>query len=295
MSGAFICRTSDQSVTADKVFLLLESVYGPPNLDTKGYVVVDRKSSWEWVFKTPNGYLACYDYKGAWSIGYRNKLNDKLKEDAQHLAEVISAHVKNVKRRKKRLPKFSNFMHSFGATRLLLQRAHDQGFLIEGLMLYASLIDGLLRLALILKEQIDSKSHVINEALISQNKEGPKYSERNIFEMAHNNNIIKKRLFNKINNLYDQRNKIVHRFFLSNAEYADLSKVLIEYGKIFQQINKIIAKLEHIQLKKGVGISRKMPIQRFDKNQFNRDVHKKIDSKNPPIIKPQRNYLFDDI
>jgi hypothetical protein len=59
--------------------------------------------------------------------------------------------------------KFQNFLRTFGATRLLLQRAHENGFLIEGLVLYASLVDAFCRICLILKEQIKKNTDEINE------------------------------------------------------------------------------------------------------------------------------------
>jgi len=47
MSGSKIYVPTDNSVTADEVYLLLESIYGEPNLNTKGIVFIDKKSAWE--------------------------------------------------------------------------------------------------------------------------------------------------------------------------------------------------------------------------------------------------------
>lgn len=41
---------------------------------------------------------------------------------------------------------FENFTHSISAARKLLARAQESGSLIEGLVLYAALVDGLLRM-----------------------------------------------------------------------------------------------------------------------------------------------------
>jgi hypothetical protein len=46
---------------------------------------------------------------------------------------------------------FESFTHSVGAARHLLAQAHARGSLIEGLALYASLIDALLRNLVALK------------------------------------------------------------------------------------------------------------------------------------------------
>ena len=41
---------------------------------------------------------------------------------------------------------FANFLYAFGAARKLLERAQERGSLIEGIVLYVSMIDGLLRI-----------------------------------------------------------------------------------------------------------------------------------------------------
>jgi len=42
-----------------------------------------------------------------------------------------------------------DLIHSIPTSRILLQKAHGEGALIEGLCLYVSIIDALLRLALV--------------------------------------------------------------------------------------------------------------------------------------------------
>jgi len=59
---------------------------------------------------------------------------------------------------KEKFERFENFISAFGATRLLLQRSYKQGFLIETLVLYAAIVDGFCRIALILKQQIENKN-----------------------------------------------------------------------------------------------------------------------------------------
>ena len=43
----------------------------------------------------------------------------------------------------------NDLIHAIPTSRLLLQKAHEEGALIEGLCLYVSTIDALLRLALV--------------------------------------------------------------------------------------------------------------------------------------------------
>jgi hypothetical protein len=57
---------------------------------------------------------------------------------------------------------FENFTHSVATIRLLLAEAHKRGSLIEGLVLYASVIDPLLRNLVALKtgERDDTSLHL---------------------------------------------------------------------------------------------------------------------------------------
>lgn len=151
--------------------------------------------------------------------------------------------------------KLKNFILTFGATRKLLQRAHKQGFLIEGLVLYSSLIDGFFRICLVLKDQIEQKSNKINEKYIHQQDGRSFFTERQIFKKAFDKKIIRKELFDEINNLYDIRNKFIHRFFISEIEYSHLEIVCNRYEQVFNQLYRITYNLESEQLKKSIGMT----------------------------------------
>lgn len=175
--------------------------------------------------------------------------------------------------------KLDNFIRSFGATRLLLQRAHDQGFLIEGLVLYAALADGFCRICLVLKEQIENKTGDFNEAYIYQNDGELNFGERVIYQQCLDKKIISKKLFDEVNTLYDIRNKIIHRFFISEVEYSHLEIVCTRYERVYDELWKITYDLESEQINKGIGMTIKGPkITEADKIETRRDILKKIKS-----------------
>lgn len=155
------------------------------------------------------------------------------------------------------LEKFRNFLRSFGAARLLLQKAHENGSLIEGLILYASLADGLCRIGLVLNEQIETKTDNINEKYIYQEANESNFNERAIYRKAKEKKIIGTKLFNELNALYDIRNKMVHRFFISEIEYSHLEIVCDRHEKVYDELFRIIYDLEAKQIDIGVGMTRK--------------------------------------
>ena len=175
------------------------------------------------------------------------------------------------------LSNFESFLYAFGATRLLLQRAHEHGFLIEGLMLYALIVGGFCRICMVLKEQIDKESEKINEKYIYQGSGKSAISEREIYRLTLNNGVISKKLFNELNDLYNIRNKLVHRFFISKIEYSNLESVCARYEHVYNQFREITYDLEEDQIRKNVGMTRKgRKLNREEKTKINIDTQRGI-------------------
>ena len=111
---------------------------------------------------------------------------------------------------------FENFTHSVVATRMLLGKTHSQGNLIEGLILYASII------------------------------------------------------FEKLNDLYSFRNRIVHRFIISNVAYSDLESNLISYEYIYTDL---MNKLEMIEGPSKLDADQEKIIKKNVLKKIKRDVN----------------------
>lgn len=175
--------------------------------------------------------------------------------------------------------KFSNFINAFGTARLLLQRAQEQGFLIEGLVFYASLMDGFCRICLVLQEQIDNNNDKINEKYIYQIDGDFGISERKIYKLAYENRTINKEVYDELDSLYKIRNKAIHRFFISEIEYSHLEVVCNRYEKLYNELWQIIYDLESKQIKKGVGMTR-IDKKITKKKKIYSDIMRKIKSGN---------------
>lgn len=86
-------------------------------------------------------------------------------------------------------------MYGFGALRKLIYKANKGGALIEGIVTYAALVDGFLRIGLILKRQLINKNEDIDLALISQTSSTQYLSERKVFKLALTESVIEPSLF----------------------------------------------------------------------------------------------------
>lgn len=148
---------------------------------------------------------------------------------------------------------FENFVHSIAASRKLLRRAHDGGFLIEGLILYAELIDALLRNLVahstaVPKSEYSGESRLQFDELVLDDglfQQGEKMlPEKAVYKMALANGIINKSKFDQLYELYDVRNKIVHRFIISDIAYSDLEEPLKQYELMYQELMGQLSEIE---------------------------------------------------
>ena len=170
---------------------------------------------------------------------------------------------------------FTNFLYGIGALRQLIHKANKDGALIEGVVAYAALVDGLLRIGLILKRQLINKNKDIDMAVISQNSPKQYLPERAVFKLALDENVIGETLFTEITALYDRRNEIVHRFLLTPQAYDQIPPTLDRYEALFNNLEAVVWSLEEEQIKSGVGMtstSNESP----DERQILKDVVKKI-------------------
>jgi hypothetical protein len=174
--------------------------------------------------------------------------------------------------------KLSNFVHAFGAARLLLRKANEEGNFLEALVLYAALTDGFQRIGLVLRGQIKDKNSEIDPLLISQEKNGQYYSERQIQRRALAEDVIKQDAFNELSTLYDFRNDAIHKFFLTGLQYADLAPVLERYEIMFNKLYGIVYELECEQIGLGVGMT-SVDQSGGRTAEIRKEILKKIDSK----------------
>ncbi len=201
--------------------------------------------------------------------------------------------------------KLENFINGIGAVRKLLEKAHSDGSLLEALVLYASIVDGLCRISLLLDEQIQSKSSDINEKYIFQDEEDKtyksKFDERHIYGLAYDRKIIEKDLYDDLDALYDIRNKAIHRFLISEFKYSHLEIVLEKYELVYQRLWTIVYNLESKQIYKGVGMT--VLGNNIDEKDIIKQILTKIKDGNTESLKntlglkmiKDNNLFFEDI
>lgn len=150
--------------------------------------------------------------------------------------------------------RFDRFMVSLLASIDLTNKAQDKGSSIELVILFANRIDALLRLALILKKQLQDLTDSIDVTLIYQGDEDQPIFERSIYTLALEGELISESLFEKLQKLYKLRNKVVHRYITSDLKTNDIIGLVVEYMDIHVTIGAVVGALEQEQFEKGIGI-----------------------------------------
>ncbi len=145
-------------------------------------------------------------------------------------------------------------MVNIGAARHLLVRAHGKGALIEGIVLYCSVIDALLRQLLLIERSIKARktptsgSVNIPDGFVWQEDEDPKFAERTVIRIAEDEGVINADLSRQLNELYDERNRVVHRYILSFYRYSDMEPILGKYELVYQELYRRLEEYERPDL-----------------------------------------------
>lgn len=302
-SGSLIIKIN---LSPERVFELLEVLFGN-YIDPHGDILfIDNKTNWGRYIVGKSGAFRIYEYRGSTSISSTDlnistNLSGSYSEEAKELKIAIEeawplyviAKAENLKEELAARP-MANFTRAFLSTKVLLERSMKVGSLLETLVLNATLLDGILRLGIILSTQLRERNDYVNNDMIFQ--EGNKYiSERKIYQMAKDDDILSNEEFKEISSLYDFRNGAIHRFFISGIEYREIKLIINRYEIVLARVRKTVNNLENLQIAEGVGMTRQDDIELSEEmvKQILREQYLKIDSTQPVAVVPKRNYLFD--
>ena len=153
------------------------------------------------------------------------------------------------------------FLNGMASACEKLNRGWETQSALESVILSAAIVDGNLRIGLILKHQLDTKSCVVDESLLHQREADSIVSERAVFNRCRDRNIISSELHAKLSNAYDRRNKCVHRYLISDINYRYATQLVFDYANLIDNVRDAVLKLEEEQSHYGVGMTVKLDIQ----------------------------------
>lgn len=310
-------------VDPNLAFHFLEFIFDVAYVDIikeAGFNFIDDKTTWEYFVMSEHGFMRIYDWKGyTVSVGSFGELgltvSDGVKEDAEYFKKLIEENIgRFIEYRqaeyKKHLDEypFDNFMDAFISLNLLfhdaMENIDETKDYLEALILLVALLDTQLRYVILLTRINVRKTRKIDPDfwILFQQKEGGEYlTERNVFKLAKEEVLFDEYdvelFFERINALYDIRNRAVHRFAITNFQYSESKAAVDEYRDLVDILQKIIEKLEHEQVRLGVGFIQKdeltLTAEQLRK-EIVRAVGGKIDSKALLPRTEERQAMFSD-
>lgn len=156
------------------------------------------------------------------------------------------------------------FLQGVAASVHLFNKAVEKRVAFECIVLQSNMIDGILRIGLILKEQLDKRNSKYNELLLKQDDSDSIIPERAIYRKALDNKVIDKNLFNNLSEAYDKRNKCIHRYILCSIDYDFVTNLVFELDNLISCINDRVHYLEKSQIEQGIGMTVDGPLVTSD-------------------------------
>lgn len=148
------------------------------------------------------------------------------------------------------------FLKGMGAAAQLANRASSNGFLVEYIILAGSIIDGLLRMGLVLQHQIETSStHIPEELLLQGELDAAAVSEREIYKLSLAAGVIDASLFDRLNVLYSERNRVVHRYVISDITTENVFNTAQRFEDVIPLVNGAVYAVEERQIELGVGMT----------------------------------------
>jgi hypothetical protein len=149
--------------------------------------------------------------------------------------------------------RFEKFNASLAASFDLKNKAIKNQSFIELIILNANQIDAYLRLCIVHKFQIIENSNLFKLDYLYQGENDRPLMEKKIYDKAKEMNILSEEQHSKLYNLYDLRNKVVHRYIITDIKTIELKEISYDYELICEDIRIVLANIETEQFEKKVG------------------------------------------
>ena len=146
-------------------------------------------------------------------------------------------------------------MQGMAAAAELHARAGKQGCFVESVCLCASIIDAALRMGIILKHQLITRSSDLLPELLYQGSSDTPISERGIYRRALDDGVIDQDTFSELNDLYSSRNRVVHRYIISEITTREVLDIALRYEQLKDRITRVVEILEGEQVRENVGMT----------------------------------------
>jgi len=152
------------------------------------------------------------------------------------------------------LSKYDNFIGSLASSYDLREKAMESTSYIEVIAIVSNQIDAFLRMSILLKKQLQNDTNEIEVKYLFQEENERGIIERKIYKEAKELGILDEEKFNELNDLYDIRNRVIHRYIISHLKTSDIADTSVKYLILSEKIKSVLKSIEEEQMEGNIGI-----------------------------------------
>ncbi|WP_309046002.1 hypothetical protein [Marinobacter sediminicola] len=150
--------------------------------------------------------------------------------------------------------KFDRFEGALAASYDLLNNAIESESFIEVIAVATNQIDAFLRLSIVIAIQLQDETDEIKIKYLYQGDNERGIMERKIFENALKYNVITEEIYEELASLYKLRNRVIHRYIISDIKTRDLPHIAVKYLEAVEKVRLALRDLENKQTKCHFGV-----------------------------------------
>jgi len=145
------------------------------------------------------------------------------------------------------MEKFDRFQGALAASYDLLDNAIESDSFTEVIAVSANQIDAFLRLCIVIAIQLKNQTDEVPLKYLFQAEDERGLMERKIYDDALKYNVITDDDYKELNSLYKLRNRVIHRYIISNIKTRDLLSIAVRYVEASEKVRLILRGLENEQ------------------------------------------------
>lgn len=145
------------------------------------------------------------------------------------------------------MEKFDRFQGALAAPYDLLDNAIESDSFIEVIAISANQIDAFLRLSIVIAIQLKNQTNEVPLKYLFQAEDERGLMERKIYDDALKYNVITDDDHKELNSLYKLRNRVIHRYIISDIKTRDLPSIAVRYVEASEKVRLILRDLENEQ------------------------------------------------
>ncbi|MBA6421518.1 hypothetical protein [Pseudomonas sp. 5Ae-yellow] len=152
------------------------------------------------------------------------------------------------------MEKFDRFQAALAASYDLLDNAIESDSFIEAIAVSANQIDAFLRLSIVIAIQLRNETDEVPLKYLFQAENERGLMERTIYDDALKYNVIKDVDHEELNSLYKLRNRVIHRYIISDIKTRDLPSIAVKYFEASEKARLILRDFENLQKGSQYGV-----------------------------------------